>query len=256
FGSNPFYHEFGAAFTPPPGPFRVTGADVYVAHVAPTPAVDAYTLRVYGGSLETGPDGAPLYSEVRTLSSTLPSLFPPVATPLSFGPVDVEGTFFITLASADGLDVEDWSIGATQDLNEPNPYTWFFYGERWFRLDSLIGDETNKLEVFLWLDARGEAGTSAAEPGAGAAAGLVRAFTAAPNPLGAAGSVAFELAAAARVRVAAYDVLGREVAVLADGPYPAGRSRVGWDAAALPSGLYVVRLVADGERRAVRVVRR
>jgi hypothetical protein len=53
--------------------------------------------------------------------------------------------------------------------------------------------------------------------------------------------------------VALYDVLGREVAVLADGRYGAGRHALTLDAAALPVGVYVVRAQA-GEASATRRV--
>ena len=57
------------------------------------------------------------------------------------------------------------------------------------------------------------------------------------------------------VRLAAFDVLGREVSVLADDTLPPGEHRFSLDGAALPAGLYVVRLEAGGEVRAVKVVR-
>jgi hypothetical protein len=63
-----------------------------------------------------------------------------------------------------------------------------------------------------------------------------------PNPLADAATVTFELDRAETATVAVYDVLGREVAVLADGPQAAGRTTVRFDAAALPTGIYFVRL--------------
>ena len=47
---------------------------------------------------------------------------------------------------------------------------------------------------------------------------------------------------AAAARLAVYDVLGREVRVLAAGVLPAGLHRVRFDAGALPSGPYFYRL--------------
>ncbi len=41
-----------------------------------------------------------------------------------------------------------------------------------------------------------------------------------------------------------YDVTGREVARLVDGPMEAGTHRVTFDASRLPSGLYLYRVVA------------
>lgn len=78
---------------------------------------------------------------------------------------------------------------------------------------------------------------------------------AAPNPFADATTLPLHLAAPAPVRVAVYDVLGREVAVLHDGPLPAGDHAVGLDASALAPGLYVVRAEGGGGVRARRVVR-
>jgi hypothetical protein len=53
--------------------------------------------------------------------------------------------------------------------------------------------------------------------------------------------------------VALYDVLGREVAVLHDGPATPGRQRLDADVSALPAGVYVLRAVASGEAVSARV---
>ena len=68
-----------------------------------------------------------------------------------------------------------------------------------------------------------------------------------PNPTSGLATVAFALPEAADVELAAYDVLGRRVAVLASGTAEAGTHEAALDATALPAGLYVVRLQA-GER--------
>ena len=67
-----------------------------------------------------------------------------------------------------------------------------------------------------------------------------------PNPLVGEGTVRFALPSAQAATLAVYDVLGRRVAVLAEGVRGAGEHRVSFDAAALPSGVYVVRLEAGG----------
>ena len=74
-----------------------------------------------------------------------------------------------------------------------------------------------------------------------------------PNPTRGGAAVTFRLGAGADVRVAVYDVLGREVAVLAEGAYPAGAHRVALAAGALPAGPYVVRLVAGGAAQTARL---
>ena len=72
--------------------------------------------------------------------------------------------------------------------------------------------------------------------------------TAAPNPATTSARIAFSLAEAGPARLSVYDVLGREVAVLADGAsMEAGRHEASLDASALASGTYVVRLTAGTE---------
>lgn len=67
-----------------------------------------------------------------------------------------------------------------------------------------------------------------------------------PNPVTGVSRVPFTLEAASDAKMTVYDVLGREVATLADGTYVAGTHNVAFDSAALTSGSYVVRLVANG----------
>ena len=90
-------------------------------------------------------------------------------------------------------------------------------------------------------------GRATSAEGEGGADLAVRAW---PNPSRGAATVAFGLAQGGAARVAVYDALGREVAVVADGPHGAGRheARV---AAPLPAGAYVVRVASpDGVRTA------
>ena len=66
-----------------------------------------------------------------------------------------------------------------------------------------------------------------------------------PNPASGAVRVAFDVPEAAHVRVRVVDLLGREVAVLADDEVGPGAYEVRWDGAGpLPAGVYLVRLEA------------
>jgi hypothetical protein len=49
---------------------------------------------------------------------------------------------------------------------------------------------------------------------------------------------------ASHVRIAVYDILGREVAVLMDGARPAGKFEVQWNATGSASGVYICRMTA------------
>ena len=67
-----------------------------------------------------------------------------------------------------------------------------------------------------------------------------------PNPFNPATTIAFALPAASQVRLAVYDAMGREVALLASGQYGAGSHRIEFAAAGLSSGLYFYKLTAAG----------
>ncbi|MEM1041120.1 MAG: LamG-like jellyroll fold domain-containing protein [Bacteroidota bacterium] len=96
---------------------------------------------------------------------------------------------------------------------------------------------------------------TADEPGAEREAGTL--YPATPNPFADRTTLAFALPEAGRVTVAVYDVLGRAVAVLADGERAAGRYEVALDGRGLPSGVYLVRMTAEGfaETRRVTLLR-
>ncbi len=78
-----------------------------------------------------------------------------------------------------------------------------------------------------------------------------------PNPSVGATSVQFAVPVSAHVRVAVYDVVGREVQVLADGPFAPGTHSVRWDGTsagrAVRSGMYFVRMTAPSFDRVRRV---
>jgi hypothetical protein len=74
-----------------------------------------------------------------------------------------------------------------------------------------------------------------------------------PNPARLQATLRFALPESQRVRLAVYDALGREVALLVSGEIEAGRHGAVLDAARLPSGTYLVRLEAGSETRTQRV---
>ena len=83
-----------------------------------------------------------------------------------------------------------------------------------------------------------------------------------PNPFNPRTTIAFTLARPGQARVGVYDLRGRYVASLANGPLPAGRHTLTWDGAdasglAVSSGPYLVRLETEAgtESRKVMLVR-
>ncbi len=71
-----------------------------------------------------------------------------------------------------------------------------------------------------------------------------------PNPFNPSTKIAFELPKASHVKLIIYDIVGREVAQVADGDYPAGYTALTWNGLnrngnLVSSGVYFYRLSAD-----------
>jgi hypothetical protein len=74
-----------------------------------------------------------------------------------------------------------------------------------------------------------------------------------PNPFADRATLRYALPEATHVRLIVYDVLGREIAVLVDGPVAAGAHEAAFDARSLPAGVYVVRLTAGARAHTQRL---
>ena len=85
----------------------------------------------------------------------------------------------------------------------------------------------------------------AADGGPGAAEALLIVGTY-PNPASSRAHVAYVLNETRTVRAVLFDAAGREVAVLHDGPQPAGAYALDFETAGLAAGLYLVR-ISDGQ---------
>lgn len=77
----------------------------------------------------------------------------------------------------------------------------------------------------------------------------------APNPFTRTATIRFRLPQAGPVRLAVFDLEGRQVSRLVDGERPAGEQAVTWEAGEVPSGVYYVRLEAGGRAVTKRLVR-
>lgn len=67
-----------------------------------------------------------------------------------------------------------------------------------------------------------------------------------PNPFNPTTAIRYDVKQAGQVRLTIFSLLGREVARLVDGRQLAGSYTVSWDAADLPSGIYLCRMEAPG----------
>lgn len=115
------------------------------------------------------------------------------------------------------------------------------FSDQWALYQSSAGAGEVEMKPFTFIGARSVA--SGGGPGGAVAVGIRGVY---PNPAAARATVAFSAPGEARVEV--FDVLGRRVAVLHDGPAGPDASAA-LDVGALPSGLYLVRLSAAGVRQ-------
>jgi hypothetical protein len=65
-----------------------------------------------------------------------------------------------------------------------------------------------------------------------------------PNPFNASTNISFEAVKPGNLKLAVYDLLGKEIVILLDGYYRAGRYMIDFDASDLSSGVYFYRLRA------------
>jgi hypothetical protein len=67
-----------------------------------------------------------------------------------------------------------------------------------------------------------------------------------PNPFNPSTAISYQVPRGGPVRLAVFDILGREVALLVNGPQPPGRYSVRFDGSRFSSGVYLCRLEAGG----------
>jgi hypothetical protein len=108
-------------------------------------------------------------------------------------------------------------------------------------------------------DLRTKAGTTAVAEGSASPVAGMRLSAPAPNPFTATTRFTYALSRPGRHRLAVYDVTGREVAVLAEGPQRGGSHVLQWNGrdgrgAEIPSGVYFLRLESAGGVQVQKVV--
>lgn len=74
-----------------------------------------------------------------------------------------------------------------------------------------------------------------------------------PNPFNPSTTLSYALPTASNVRLVLYDILGRELRVLASGKETEGIHNLNFNASNLPSGVYIVNLSADGFHQSIKM---
>jgi Secretion system C-terminal sorting domain len=75
-----------------------------------------------------------------------------------------------------------------------------------------------------------------------------------PNPFNPGTTVVYELPLPGAVSLKVYNLLGQVVCTLAEGEYRAGVQRISWNAAGLPSGVYLCRIESGGVSKTTRLL--
>ena len=75
-----------------------------------------------------------------------------------------------------------------------------------------------------------------------------------PNPFNPVTSISYGLPTSGDVTLKVFDIVGREIATLVNGYHAAGTYSVGWNAADLPSGIYLYRVTVGSQSFTNRMV--
>ncbi len=181
----------------------------------------------------------------------------------------LEDAAWVAIAAGQRLAQADARTGPFDlDMRLPRAGTWRLAWERpdatdWHGWVLRLDDLEDGVESDLW-DSRSYGFTAAAgetlsrfrlrltppaevsTPGTEPLPSDIRLMAAYPNPFNPSTEIGYQISVFGNVRLAVYDVLGREVVVLADGPRAAGTHQVRLDARGWAAGVYVVRLEAAG----------
>jgi DNA integrity scanning protein DisA with diadenylate cyclase activity len=75
-----------------------------------------------------------------------------------------------------------------------------------------------------------------------------------PNPFNPSTTISYRLSADSHIDLSIYNTSGRNIGTLFTGEQTAGRHQVIWDASGMPSGIYVVRLMAGDRMQNQKIV--
>ncbi|MDX1420067.1 MAG: FG-GAP-like repeat-containing protein [Rubricoccaceae bacterium] len=200
---------------PPGGSIRF---QVTVANAAASPAtLDLWADAERPAPVTLGPFRSGILPEGRTVTTAFTQRVPPTASPGVYTYTVQVGRF-----PASAVASESFTVTVTGAPSPEREVDW----------------ATPAADAWKAPAAGGATDASATQ-----ATGLV---TVSPNPLRQRATLTFETAEATPARLAVYDALGREVAVLLDGVVEAGRHTAPFDARALPAGVYLWRLATRG----------
>jgi minor extracellular serine protease Vpr len=260
FGTNLYFDRAKAtAFTLPGNATTadVTAVRVWFGYKRSNLTSEPYSIVFYHGDAAQGPTGSPIASHqflLRDIMSDDSFGTNKEPTVHSFNtPVPVGSSFFVGVdfGNYPASDIGSAAIMATPLVGSRVPEVWEQWGSgAWHNLsDAWHGQGSPGSGTdgwHMWLEVEFGTTVSSEEPGSE----LPLAFALLPNypnPFNPATIIPFTLPRAADVNVAVFDILGRQIARLAEGVHPAGTHEVRFDAGELPSGMYMVRLQSGSQ---------
>jgi hypothetical protein len=218
---------------------------------ADSPSMFSYDLVFYSGYYDADGPEEELYRQTFEVEEIAYTFADVEAGPIEATthvldtPLTVDDAFFVGIEFEPGYDPYDLGMINTPEVPDeeaPSPYEWEQWSDGSWHLMSTAWSDVNGWHA--WLTVYYGDPVTAGEEGAQAqSARLGKAF---PNPFASSTQVTISVDEAQRVRVDAFDLLGRRVATLFDGVAAAGSHDLTFEAANLPTGLYILRM--QGER--------
>jgi hypothetical protein len=129
-----------------------------------------------------------------------------------------------------------------------NPSSSFKYRLARINTSTGAGTEIGSVGLYGMMGIAFSPGSVSTSVGNRVSAGTLTGYTLQqnyPNPFNPSTTIAFSLPSRSFVSLKVYDMLGRAVATIASGDFPAGSYSRHWDASAFPSGMYLYRLQTE-----------
>jgi hypothetical protein len=189
--------------------------------------------------------------------------------------VDSTGVMFNWKKDAEGYDWEYTALYDSSEINELGIGTYYFHlpdsalffaadttmqvlvaGDNvefysdGYDLNAIYGAEHGGLWTNLWVVDQSIASVKESDAAAPLRFELGVNY---PNPFNSSTMIPFTLSRTAEVKVAVYDLSGREVATLFSGKAAAGRHEVSWTGEGFTSGIYFYAIEAAGERQVAKM---
>jgi subtilisin family serine protease len=203
-----------------------------------------YAIRVYNGTAVTGPTGAPLYSQTFNLSGILAddvfATTEQATTHTLTTPVSVGQSFFVAVdfGAYTSPDFGDAAIVTTALVGSRVPEEWEqWQNNAWSNIsDAWYSGGTDGWR--MWLEATVQTGATDVREEIAEIPRSIELRQNYPNPFNPTTTIEYTLTRPMDVRLAVYDLLGREVATLVDGMQSAGVRREIFDASPFAAGVY------------------